>query len=42
MLNNEAQQSSVNNTQPTSECNDVKVNNHVNSMGRAQGEAQSR
>lgn len=38
----EAQQSSVNNAQPTSECNDVKVNNHVNSMGRAQGEAQSR
>ncbi|WCR59218.1 MAG: hypothetical protein PG978_000654 [Wolbachia endosymbiont of Ctenocephalides felis wCfeF] len=33
---NEPQQSSMNNAQPTGECRDVKVNNHVESIGKTQ------
>ncbi|BAP00529.1 hypothetical protein [Wolbachia endosymbiont of Cimex lectularius] len=35
-------QSSVNNAQPTGECRDVKINNHVESIGKTQKEALSR
>ncbi|MDG7052930.1 MAG: hypothetical protein LKM45_03530 [Wolbachia endosymbiont of Alcedoecus sp.] len=36
---NKPQQSSVDNAQPTGECRDVKVNNHVESIGKAPEEA---
>lgn len=39
---NKPQQSSVDNAQPTGECRDVKVNNHVDSIGKAPKEASSR
>ncbi|MDG7055202.1 MAG: hypothetical protein LJD31_01445 [Wolbachia endosymbiont of Menacanthus eurysternus] len=38
----EPQQSSVDNAQPTGECRDVKVNNHVDSIGKAPEEVSSR
>jgi|GEM_PF-4257295 len=39
---NKPQQSPVDNAQPTGECRDVKVNNHVDSIGKAQEEVSSR
>ncbi|WP_250777780.1 DUF515 domain-containing protein [Wolbachia pipientis] len=39
---NEPQQSSVKNAQPKSECSSVKINNHVESIGKAPEEVSSR